>query len=140
MLLPDINVWLAMAFDGHAHHSAARTWFDSLSEQPCFFCRITQQGFLRLATNQKVFGSNTLTMFAAWQAFDVLMSDERVRFADEPLNIESFWRAETHRQSFSTNVWSDAFLAGFAQAADLTLVTFDKGFSQYKDLRCQILL
>ncbi len=32
-----------------------------------------------------------------------------------------------------------AFLAAFARAADLELVTFDKGFAQCTDLRCAIL-
>ena len=30
MHLPDINVWLALTFDSHAHHPAAKTWFDGL--------------------------------------------------------------------------------------------------------------
>ena len=47
MLLPDVNVWLAVTFDSHSHHPAAKTWFDGLSGQVCYFCRMTQQGFLR---------------------------------------------------------------------------------------------
>jgi predicted nucleic acid-binding protein len=31
MLLPDVNVWLALTFDSHIHHSAAKAWFDALS-------------------------------------------------------------------------------------------------------------
>jgi len=27
--LPDINVWLAIAADGHIHHKDAITWFDT---------------------------------------------------------------------------------------------------------------
>ena len=50
-LLPDINVWLALTFDSHIHHAAAKAWFDPLSDEVCYFCRLTQQGFLRLATN-----------------------------------------------------------------------------------------
>ena len=54
MLLPDVNVWLALVFDFHFHHRAAKTWYEASSES-CFFCRWTQQGFLRLATNATVF-------------------------------------------------------------------------------------
>ncbi len=39
MLLPDVNVWLAMAFDGHTHHPSAKSWFDALAADVCFFCR-----------------------------------------------------------------------------------------------------
>jgi len=45
--LPDINVWLAMTFDGHAYHPIARQWFDRLSDSDqCLFCRLTQPGKL----------------------------------------------------------------------------------------------
>gem|GEM_PF-2467722 len=37
MLLPDVNVWLALTFDSHAHHPAAKLWFDNLSDEQCFF-------------------------------------------------------------------------------------------------------
>jgi len=33
MLLPDINVWLALAFDFHSHHAAAKTWYEVSNEQ-----------------------------------------------------------------------------------------------------------
>ena len=41
MLLPDINVGLALTFDGHVHHPAAKNWFDALSTDVCLFCRLT---------------------------------------------------------------------------------------------------
>ena len=33
MLLPDVNVWLALAFDSHVHHPVAKQWFDGLSNE-----------------------------------------------------------------------------------------------------------
>jgi uncharacterized protein len=76
MLLPDINVWLALTFDSHIHHPAAKAWFDNLaSDAVCLFCRLTQQGFLRLATNSSIFGKHALTLSDAWQKYDLLMSD-----------------------------------------------------------------
>ena len=139
MLLLDINVWLSLAFDSHAHHPVGKQWFDGLSDQVCYFCRLTQQGFLRLATNPSVFGKNAVTLPDAWQKFDLFMSDPRVSLAEEPDGLESYWRGYTQRQSFSPKVWNDAFLAAFARAAGLELVTFDKGFAQYKNLSCIIL-
>ena len=53
-LLPDINFWLGLVFDTHLHHTAAKSWFDQLTDEVCFFCRVTQYGFLRLANNPKV--------------------------------------------------------------------------------------
>ncbi|MFO0808622.1 MAG: TA system VapC family ribonuclease toxin [Gemmataceae bacterium] len=138
-LLPDINVWLAMTFDSHGHHSTAKNWFDALTDEVCFFCRLTQQGFLRLATNQKVIGAHALTLDDAWQAYDAYLRDARIAYAEEPANIETQWRTFTRGQSFSTHVWNDAYLAAFAIVGGHELVTFDNGFVQYQGLRPVIL-
>jgi hypothetical protein len=139
MLLPDVNVWLALTFDSHVHHPAAKTWFDGLSNEVSVFCRLTQQGFLRLATSPRVFGRHAVTLPEAWRMYDTYLSDPRVSFADEPAGIESHWRTFTQKQSFSPHVWNDAYLTAFALASKLELITFDKGFAQYQNVTCTIL-
>ena len=139
MRLPDINFWLALAFRSHSHHASAQTWMESAEADSCSFCRVTQMGFLRLATNRKVFPLDALSMSAAWELYEEVLSDYRVVFADEPTELEATWRTLTQRQSFSPNIWSDAYLAAFAHTAGLELITFDKGFTQYKNLSCTIL-
>jgi uncharacterized protein len=138
MFLPDINVWLALAFDFHSHHVAANAWYEGSSE-PCAFCRLTQQGFLRLATNPMVFKEDAVSLKHAWRLYDEILSDPRITFANEPEGLDAFWRAYTQRRSFSPNVWNDAYLAAFARAASFEVVTFDKGFAHYKSLKCKIL-
>ena len=141
MHLPDINVWLALIFDSHVHHPAAKTWFDGLpNDALCHFCRLSQQGFLRLTTNPSVFGKFAVTLPEAWQKYDVLLSDPRVAFADEPVDLENHWRTFTQHQSFSTKVWNDAYLAAFARAGSLEMVTFDQAFTQYANVKCTILV
>jgi toxin-antitoxin system PIN domain toxin len=88
LFLPDVNLWLALNFDSHVHHPAAKKWFDALSDQICFFCRMTQQSFLRLATNPAVFGKHAVTMAQAWQQYDTYLSDARISFASEPPGVE----------------------------------------------------
>jgi len=138
MLLPDVNVWLALAFDFHVHHATANAWFE-VSSDTFSFCRLTQQGFLRLATNPSVFKKEAVSLKEAWRMYDTILQDPRVIFAAEPRNLERFWRAYTQRRSFSPNAWSDAFLAAFARAGNLRVITFDKGFSQFKSLSYTIL-
>ena len=139
MLLPDVNVWLALTFDSHAHHPAAKNWFDALSDEVCFFCRKTQQGLLRLATNRQIFGTHALTLRQAWQEYDTFQSDARVSYADEPANLETQWRGWTQNQSFSPHIWNDAYLAAFAKAGGLEVVTFDKAFAQFTGVKCRFL-
>lgn len=138
-LLPDVNIWLALTFSRHVHHAVAKGWFDTISDQPCCFCRLTQQGFLRLATNPKVFGDEALSLPQAWQLYDAFARDPRVQFAEEPAGLEPFWRDYTQHESFSPKVWSDAYLAAFARAASFQVISFDTGFRLYKDMASTIL-
>jgi uncharacterized protein len=139
MFLPDVNLWLALAFDKHVHHLVAKNWFGGIPDGDCSFCRMTQQGFLRLATNPKVLGSEAVTLADAWRLYDRLLSDPRVAFALEPEGIEPLWRGHTRATLFSPNVWNDAYLAAFAQAVGYGLVTFDRGFAKFAGLACTIL-
>jgi toxin-antitoxin system PIN domain toxin len=139
MHLPDINFWLALAFASHKHHASASEWFKSVQTGDCAFCRLTQQGFLRLATTPKVVAEKPLTLVKAWQAYDDLFADPRVVYAEEPADLEPHWRGFTQRRSFSPKVWNDAYLAAFAKSADFDLVTFDKGLAQYKGVKCTVL-
>ena len=136
--LPDVNVWLALAFEEHEHHSAADDWFQHVADGACSFCRLTQQGFLRLATNPKAF-HNAVSLVRAWRMYDSFLADSRVISSDEPEELEKFWREYTRRRSFSPKVWNDAYLAAFARASHFEVVTFDQGFRQYKGLKCTIL-
>jgi uncharacterized protein len=139
IFLPDVNLWLALAFESHTHHPSAKAWFDGLVDDTCMFCRMTQQGFLRLATNPRAFGQEAITLAEAWQTYDAFIADPRVFLAAEPPGIEPFWRDYTDRRTFSPKVWNDGYLAAFARAADFRVVTFDQGFAQYADLACTIL-
>ena len=72
--LPDINVWLALAFESHVHHGRARTWFEGTSNDGCSFCRLTQQRFPRLATNPKAFDTEAVTMSEAGRMYDACLA------------------------------------------------------------------
>src|SRR5689334_18723921 len=126
MFLPDVNVWLALAFEYHLHHVAAKAWHEAANEASCF-CRLTQQGFLRLATNPAVLQERAISLQKAWQIYDALLSDPRIDYAEEPEGLEDQWRAFSRRRTFSHKVWNDAYLAAFARAAAFELVSFDKG-------------
>jgi toxin-antitoxin system PIN domain toxin len=138
MFLPYVNVWIGLAFDFHDHHAAANAWYEGSSEA-CYFCRWTQQGFLRLATNPAALGTEAVSLREAWQLYDAILSDPRAGFAEEPPAVETHWRAYPQRRTFSPKVRSDAYLAAFAEAASFEIVTFDKGLRQYKGARCTVL-
>ena len=138
MHLLDINVWLALAFKRHVHHAPAVAWFGAATA-PCCFCRFTQAGFLRLASNPAAMGPAAVTMANAWVAYDAFLGDPNVAFADEPDGVEAIWRSHTQGEQFSPKIWNDAYLAAFAELSGFEVVSFDQGFGRYQRVRCTIL-
>ena len=127
-LFPDINVWVALTYEGHVHHAGAAAWFAELqSDAALAFCRFTQLGLLRLLTTAAVMGDEVMTQPQAWAAYDQWLQDPRVRFVDEPSDLEPRFRSLTRRRQPATKDWADSLLAAFATAGGLTLVTFDRG-------------
>jgi uncharacterized protein len=142
--LCDVNVWLALALSGHAQHSVARRWFDSVEARgEALFCRSTQQSFLRLLTNAAVlapYGNRPLTNAAAWSAYESLLADDRIEFASkEPLGIDGRWKQLAAKRVASPKLWMDAYLAAFALAGQFTLVTTDRAFKQFRGLSLTLL-
>jgi toxin-antitoxin system PIN domain toxin len=123
---PDINVWIALTWDGHVHHRRAADWFGELDDDSrLFFCRFTQLGMLRLLTSEAVMGPDVMTQRSAWQAYDHWQGDDRVGFLDEPVDLEARFRSMTRLKHPAPKDWADSYLAAFAETSDLTLVTFD---------------
>lgn len=139
LYLCDSNIWVAVAIEQHSHGTSARHWLDSVgADDTIWFCRATQQSFLRLLSNTAVlsrYGLVPLTNIQAWDTFDTLLQDERIAFRqDEPPGLEGQWRAFSARPTASTKLWMDAYLAAFAYTAGYQLVTTDRAFSQFEGL------
>jgi predicted nucleic acid-binding protein len=62
----------------------------------------------------------------AWAVYDHWLADGRVGLLDEPPGLERRFRGLTRLKSASPKAWADAYLAAFAETAQVTLVTFDR--------------
>lgn len=69
----------------------------------------------------------TMSQKRAWSVYDLLLDDERIVLLDEPAGIEEVFRAYSQSVDPSAKQWADAYIAAFATAAELILVTFDRG-------------
>jgi toxin-antitoxin system PIN domain toxin len=128
-VFPDINVWLALSVGWHVHHMPAADWLHSQgNDVRLHFCRVTQLGLLRLLTLEAVMEEDVLTQRGAWKVYDGWLGDTRVSFSDEPPELEPGFRAMSRQSQPAPKDWTDAYLAAFAAAAHLQLVTFDAGF------------
>lgn len=124
--LPDVNVWLALASQRHVHAAQCSRWLDSLESGEIVFCRVTQMGLLRLLTHESVMGREVLSSREAWRIYRTMLGDERIQFTPEPLALDPEWRKLTNQDRPTPKLWTDAYLAAFARAAEMRLVTLDR--------------
>lgn len=124
MILLDLGVWLAALWGRHVHHRAAAGWLDRQSDD-LLLCRVTQMGLMRLVTNRTVMGNDVVTRSHAWHIVDQLRADSRILWADEPGQLDIAFRALSARNDHSHKLWTDDYLAAFAQASGAALATLD---------------
>ncbi len=124
MILVDVGVWLAAIWGRHARHHIARQWFDEQSGD-LLLCRVTQMSLLRLVSNPAIMGEDVVTRSEAWRIVDQFWSDSRVLWAEEPDHLEAVFRAISAQNDNSHKLWTDDYLAAFAQASGASLATLD---------------
>jgi toxin-antitoxin system PIN domain toxin len=131
--LPDLNVWLALAVSEHPHHDAAKAYWHSIAAARVCFCRVTMLGLTRLLTQPKLMGEGALGLRAAFEAYRRFATLPEVDFCDEPVDCElpldGLLTAE-----LPARLCTDAYLAAFAIAGGLRLVSFDKDFGRFAGL------
>jgi hypothetical protein len=125
-LFPDVNDWLAFVYERHIHHRQAFAWFTFLTDNDrACFSRFTQISLLRLLTTDAVMRNEAMSQRQAWSVYDNLIKDGRAMLMDEPAKIERDFRLLTQSPHPSPKEWADAYIAAFATAANMALVTFD---------------
>ena len=139
MFLPDINLWLALAF-GIPYPSRARPSLVR-GQAGCALLLLPIDAAGVPATCHEPQGVRRGGRDDGGGLAPVTMHSWPIRIAsaDEPEGPESIWRGYTQGQVFTPQVWNDAYLAAFTQAGGFELVTFDKGFSRYPGLKGTIL-
>jgi hypothetical protein len=139
MSLLDVNVWLASSWRNHQSHERVSAWVQRATGS-LGLCRVTQMGFLRLTTIPAIAGDDALTRRQAWQALDDLVRQSTVRWLNEPADLDRVWRAISAGDDQSHKLWTDDYLAAFAQVADLTLVTLERSFvKRYPSVRVEVI-
>ncbi len=120
--LLDVNVLVALAWDSHIHHGAARGWFRAHHSDGWATCPITELGFLRVSSNPKILPA----AIALESAIDVLRALRDVPghrfFSDDISPVDADTVAVLgHRQL------TDAHLLALARRHGGRLITFDGG-------------
>ena len=124
MILVDVGVWLAAIWGRHVHHRVAKQWFDGRADD-LLLCRVTQMSLLRLISNPAIMAEDAVSRSEAWRIMDQVWSDNRVLWADEPDQLEAVFRVISAWNDKSHKLWTDDYLAAFAQASGASLATLD---------------
>lgn len=139
-VLCDINWLIALCAEAHSHHVIAKSWLSAGGgDDGLVICRISQLSFLRLLTNPAIMRGDVCTTDDAWRVLDTMMADSRFGYRNEPGGLAGQLRVFTRGYPFSPKLWQDAYLAAFAVAGSLQLVTFDAGFRKFEGLNCILL-
>lgn len=137
--LVDVNVLLALLVRQHVHHSEARRWLASLDVAQAGVCRVVHLGLIRLLCNRTIMGADVLPAPDALGVVQELLGDERFEFLAEPSGLDAFLPALLIHPAPAGKLVTDAYLAAFAMGSSRRLVTFDKGFRQFRGLSIDLL-
>ncbi len=125
ILLPDVNVLVAIAWPEHTFHATAVDWFDANADGGWATCPITELGFLRISANANVVETPVRPKEAATLLTELQRVGEHHFWADDvrPSASKLFPidRLIGHRQV------TDAYLLTLCRQHEASLATFDRG-------------
>lgn len=131
----DTSAWLAATFERHPSHSIARQALQQTTPaQPAVFCRATHISFLRLlstAVLAKTYGVPPLSNRDALAVLNALQALPQAAIREEAPGVFALWCQLAGADTASPKVWMDAYLAAFAIAGGLTLVSLDRDFKNF---------
>jgi hypothetical protein len=138
--LADVNFLIALLHARHAASERAAAWLDGQEEpRSVRLCRVVQMGALRILTNPAWLQEDVLPARSVWDAWDLLLTDDRFARVSEPPRLEAEWRLLTEEFPVGRCAETDAYLAAFARAGGLRVLTFDRGFRRFEGLDAMIL-
>jgi toxin-antitoxin system PIN domain toxin len=123
--LLDINILVALAWPNHEHHESAARWFQENEKAGWATCPVTQSGFIRVSSNQRIIPEAKSPREAAELLARIVGLPNHVFFADDRGLVSSsfvdFGKLTGYRQV------TDAHLLGIALRHGGRLATLDRG-------------
>ena len=122
--LLDVNVLIALFDPEHIHHDAAHAWFGGSARGSWATCPLTENGFVRIASNPNYPGRKTTVADAMQRLADFCDSDSHTFWPDSlSLRERDHFIARSirgHRQI------TDVYLLSLAKHNGGVLATFDR--------------
>jgi toxin-antitoxin system PIN domain toxin len=134
--LVDLNILLYAINRDSAHHERIRRWWENAlgGDEPVGLAWVVLLGFLRLATNPRVFPSPLAPEDALERVYSWL-NHANTRVVTETEDQWLILRGLISESGTSGNLTTDAHLASLAIANGATLVSCDTDFARFSHLR-----
>ncbi len=138
MMIVDLNLLLYAVNSDAAEHERARTWWESAvdDEDPIGLPWVVLLGFLRLATNPRVF-PRPLSPEAALAIVDTWLARDTVRVVSERDDHWDVLKRLLGNAGTAGNLTTDAHVAALALSPDAMLMSSDMDFGRFQGLRWQ---
>lgn len=136
--LPDLNVWLALAWPGHPNHERAVQYWETGALPRVVFCTVTALGLIRVQCQPKVMGASVRTAAAASEVLRAFCRLGGVSIAAEEGRGWDVFHALLQEPGFPGSLCTDAYLAALAIEHGWRLVSFDQDFVRLERLRLLI--
>lgn len=136
MIVPDVNLLLYAEIADFPQHAAARAWWESLLSGHALvgLCPPSVLGFVRLATNRRVF-ERPLSIETADARVHAWLARPNVRaLTPGPDHFERIFRL-LRSTGTGGSLCTDAEIAAYAQAVDGVVHTNDTDFGRFADVR-----
>lgn len=139
MRTPDVNVLVDAFREDSPHHARVAPWFRELVDSPESFAvfEIVLSGFLRVATHPRIFAPPT-PLDAAVEFTQALLAQPNCVVVRPGARHWEIFVDLCRAADARGNRIPDAYLAALALEAGCTLVTSDRDFARFKDLRWEL--
>jgi toxin-antitoxin system PIN domain toxin len=132
--LPDLNVWLALAWPEHSHHQHAVRYWEQQAAAQVLFCTVTALGLVRLVCQPKLMGTTVKNAAEASALLEALCQQPGVQLAaPEHVGWEVFHQLPRSAE-LPARLCTDAHLAALAITNGWRLVSFDRDFERFEGL------
>ena len=121
--LLDVNVLIALAWENHLFHPAARKWLEKHERLGWATCAITQIAFIRLSSQTSIFGNQAKTPEQARLLLIECTSRRNHVFFSE---LPSAGDCHELSRIMGPNKVTDAYLVSVARFHHSRFVTFDQ--------------
>lgn len=122
--LLDVNVLVALAWPNHVHHESAHRWFERHQSAGWATCPLTQTGFVRVSSNDRVFPEARSPREALDLLGRIVALPKHVFWMDDTSIVKS--RFVSRESLVGYRQLTDAHLLALALRRKGRLATFDR--------------